>query len=81
MFSAICGSAFRSTLTPGNEYMRSVQLVNSNPNLQSARLGHSREARFRYRICGLTAVTSVEGAFSASLLPTILPEPINPVQR
>jgi hypothetical protein len=55
--------------------MRFVQLVSSNPNPQNARLGHSREARFRYRIYGLTAVTSLEGALSASELPTILPEP------
>jgi hypothetical protein len=34
------------------------RLVSSNPNPQNARLGHRREARFRYRIYGLTAVTS-----------------------
>src|SRR5712672_1715226 len=43
----------------GNEYMRFVQLVSSNPNPQNARSGHSREARFRYRIYSLTAVTSL----------------------
>ena len=41
-----------------NEYMRFVQLVSSNQNPQNARLGHSREARFRYRVYGLTGVTS-----------------------